>query len=478
MGKDAPWAGVISSPLVVLADTVLPMLELYDAVSGSVRPLELRTPGHVSVYVCGPTVYGPPHLGHGRAVLTWDVLRRYLLWRGLAVNFVSNVTDIDDKIIQRAVDEDRDWADIATKCEGIWWRAMDRLGVLRPDHVPHATDYVDQMVELIGRLVADERAYVTSDGVYLRTSDVPDYGLLSHQSLDDLLEGGGDREVYGTEKEHPADFALWKFTKPQEPSWPSLWGDGRPGWHTECVVMSLDLLGEDFDLHTGGMDLVFPHHENERAQAVADGKKFARHWAHNGFVEIDGTKMGKSLGNAMNLLDVLDTYDARAYRLLLLQAHYRSPIEVTAETLAAAEAALGRLDAFYRRAFEVGGTSSPDEEVVAAFREAVDRDLDTPAGIDMVFRQVRAGNAALDRGETDAARVAAATVAHLLDAFGLPLHAAVDRAPAEVMDKAIARSEARSAGDYGRADNLRDEILAAGWVVEDSADGPLLRPAD
>ncbi|MBT8241320.1 MAG: class I tRNA ligase family protein, partial [Acidimicrobiia bacterium] len=217
------------------------MISLYNTAVGEVVPLQLRDPGKVSIYVCGPTVYGPPHIGHGRHTLVYDVLRRFLVWKGLEVTFVSNITDIDDKIIQRANDEQRDWRDIAVKCEQIWWKSMDLYNVQRPDHAPHATDYVTQMVDLISELVSAEKAYRTSDGVYLRVGQIPDYGLLAKQNLDDLVAGGGDRSVVGTEKEHPADFALWKFTKAGEPSWDSPWGAGRPGWHTECVVMSLDL---------------------------------------------------------------------------------------------------------------------------------------------------------------------------------------------------------------------------------------------
>ena len=243
--------------------------------------------------------------------LVYDVLVRYLRWTGLEVRLVSNITDIDDQIINRANAEGRPWQEITTKCEAVWFDAQARLGVARPDDTPHATEYVDEMVAMIGQLVEIGRAYTTDDGVYLSVETVEDYGLLAHQSLDDMLAGGGEREVVGAEqKRHPADFVLWKLAKPGEPSWPSPWGEGRPGWHSECVVMSLDLLGEGFDLHCGGEDLRFPHHENERAQAVALGKRFANHWMHHAFVvDAEGEKMSKSLGNVDNLLDLLDRYD-------------------------------------------------------------------------------------------------------------------------------------------------------------------------
>ncbi len=450
------------------------MIRLYDTAQQEVVPLTLRDPGKVSIYACGPTVYGPPHLGHGRMVLVFDVVRRFLEWSGLEVTFVSNITDIDDKIIERAINEGRDSSDIAVKCESIWWEAMDRLDVLRPDETPHATAYVDDMVALIRRLVDSDQAYVTSDGVYLSVEGIDGYGLLAHQTLDQLREGGGDREIVGTEKRHQADFALWKFAKEGEPSWPSPWGEGRPGWHTECVVMSLDLLGEGFDLHAGGLDLTFPHHENERAQAIADGKTFSTHWMHNGFVEMDGEKMSKSLGNVRNLLDLTEEYDARAYRLLILRSHYRSPMEVTDVTLRDAEAALERLDAFARRTSDLDG--SVDDKIIADFTELMSNDFDSAGSVDLMFRQVREGNTALDAGDTTTGGAAAAAVREIAGALGLRLIEDAEAAPAEIVALAQARTDARAAKDFARADELRDELTAAGWSVEDSADGPVLRP--
>ena len=339
----------------------------------------MREPGRISIYLCGPTVYGPPHLGHGRATLVYDILRRYLEWSGIDVRLVSNITDIDDKIIDRAEREGREWSDITTKCENVWFRAMEGIDVLRPTDVPHATEWVDEMVEMISTLVSSGAAYATSDGVYLSVESVEGYGLLAHQSLDDMMAGGGEREVFGAgEKRHPADFALWKLAKPGEPAWESPWGAGRPGWHSECVVMSLGLLGDGFDLHCGGQDLRFPHHENERAQAVALGREFARHWMHNGFVvDAEGEKMSKSLGNVSNLLDLIEVYDPRAYRMVLLQSHYRSPVGISADGLEAAGRSLAGLDSFVARTASLGEAEA-DAETVAAFRAAMDDDLDTP----------------------------------------------------------------------------------------------------
>ncbi len=450
------------------------MLNLYDTATRSVRELALREPGKVSIYLCGPTVYGPPHLGHGRATLSYDILRRYLEWCGLDVRLVSNVTDIDDNIINRAQREDRPWQEITTRCEEQWFKAMGGINVQRPTDVPHATEYVPEMVDLIGQLVALDKAYVTDDGVYMDVESVDDYGLLAHQSLDDMRTGGGEREVFGADqKRHPADFVLWKFSKPDEPSWPSPWGDGRPGWHSECVVMSLDLLGEGFDLHCGGQDLRFPHHENERAQAVALGRTFANHWMHNGFiVDAEGEKMSKSLGNVSNLLDLIDLYDPRAYRLILLQSHYRSPIAINQQTIDAAVASLAGLDAFAARTSALAD-AEPDADVIAAFRVAMDADLDTPKATALIFDTVRRANVALDAGDAAAGELTAA-VLEICGAVGLDLAAAAD-VPTEVAGMAAALDAARAERDFARADAIRADLQAAGWTVETTKAGTTIR---
>jgi len=434
----------------------------------------MRRPGYLSVYLCGPTVYGPPHLGHGRATLVYDILRRYLTWTGVQVRLVSNITDIDDKIIDRANREDRPWQEITHKCEDVWFRAMSALGVERPTDVPHATEYVVSMVDMIATLVANDRAYATSDGVYLSVTSVDDYGLLAHQKLEDMLAGGGEREVLGAgEKRHPADFALWKFSKPGEPSWPSPWGDGRPGWHSECVVMSLELLGEGFDLHCGGADLRFPHHENERAQAVALGKQFAAHWMHNGFVvDAEGEKMSKSLGNVANLLDLVEKYDPRAYRMLLLQTHYRSPVRVGQDNIDAAVKALSGIDAFCARVDAAGASADP--ATIDSFRTAMDNDLDTPAATALMFDTMRRANAAIDAGNAAEAASLAVAVREMCAAFGLSINDVGDVDPVMVA-KAAELDAARAAKDFARADALRGEIQAAGFVVETTKDGTRVR---
>jgi cysteinyl-tRNA synthetase len=451
------------------------VLNLYDTATKSVKPLAMREPGKVSIYLCGPTVYGPPHLGHGRATLVYDILRRYLSYTGLQVRLVSNITDIDDKIIDRAQRESRPWNEITDKCENVWFEAMGKLGVQRPDDVPHATEYVQQMVDMIATLIGRDAAYVTDDGVYLSIAAVPDYGLLAHQSVDDMLSGGGDREVFGAgNKKHPADFALWKFTKPGEPSWPSPWGEGRPGWHSECVVMSLELLGEGFDLHCGGADLRFPHHENERAQAVALGKTFANHWMHNGFVvDLEGEKMSKSLGNVMNLLDLLEKYDARAYRMLLLQTHYRSPVRVGQDNIDSCVAALAGLDSFAARTASYAGGVA-DRDIVAMFRASMDNDLDTPAAMALVFDTVRRANIATDSGKDAAVPAMRAAVIELLESLGLSLSSGDDNDD-DIIAKGRALDEARAAKDFATADAIRIELQNLGYLVETFKEGTRIR---
>jgi cysteinyl-tRNA synthetase len=458
------------------------VLRLYDTATGTVEPLELREPGRVSMYVCGPTVYNVPHIGHGRLALAFDILRRYLEFSGLEVCHVSNITDIDDKIIARAIDEERPASDVAHQFEGSWWKAIDGLGIERPTVAPRATEYVADMVALIGDLVGRGVAYETSDGVYMSVDHVDGYGLLARQSLDSLRAGA--RVEPGEEKRSPLDFALWKKAKPGEPTWDSPWGPGRPGWHTECVVMSLDLLGEGFDLHGGGTDLAFPHHENERAQAVATGRAFARHWVHSGMVTTAGEKMSKSLGNFTTLDDLLERTDGRAYRLLLLRSHYRAQVEVIPETIADAERALAGLDALARR-FDVGDDTTPataeqalaegaDTEAVQDFKAAMDDDLGTPAAVAGIFDLVRRANAAADNGDESEGRRLAFTVTVLSGALGVPLHQRRVTLDDATRDKVARRDAARRDRDWTQADAIRAELEAEGWVVEDTPAGTAL----
>ena len=499
-------------------------ISLYDTLSGEVRPLKLREPGRVDMYVCGPTVYDHPHLGHARSALTYDVLRRYLEWRGLAVAHIANVTDIDDKIIARARREGCTESEVAAHWEAVYFDVMDELGVLKPHERPRATEWVAEMVGFIERIVYADAAYTTPTGVYLRVSSVDGYGDLVHRDLDDLRASAGARVEVDEAKEDPLDFALWKAAKPDEPSWPSPWGPGRPGWHIECVAMSLGILGDDFDIHGGGNDLVFPHHTNERAEALAVGRAFTRHWVHNAMLNIEGTKMSKSLGNYRTVVEMLDEHplNGRAFRLLVLQTHYRKTMEVNPELMASARTAVQRLDALARRAPalslppEAVRGDGLDEPAVKAFTAAMNDDLGTPQSVAVVFDTLRRANAAIDAGSEDAATLVA-TVRDLSErALGIPnagpahvagpreaggeaaaprvivvpdggdddggLTASADGAMAEgtgspsdveIEELVTRRRAAREAKDWAAADALRDELTALGVVVEDTPSGPV-----
>lgn len=432
------------------------------------------------MYVCGPTVYDAPHLGHGRSALVYDVLRRYLQATGLRVRHVSNVTDVDDKIIERAAREATTAKEVALYWEQKWWEACDALGVLRPTVVPHATEYVADMVEWVRQLVQEGSAYVAEDGVYLSTEAVPGYGLLALQPLETLKAGA--RVATDEAKHNPLDFALWKLSN-EEPLWESPWGRGRPGWHTECVVMSLDILGEGFDLHGGGLDLRFPHHENERAQAVALHKHFARHWIHHGMVEVGGEKMSKSLGNFTTLSELLEAHDPRAFRLLVLRSHYRSPLEVNAEAIGHAESALGRLDALVRRVpqasfaqavLPAASGAQPPSGPLERFSAGLANDLDTPSATACLFETIRDANVALDEGDSERGLALAQAAVSMARSVGLEPAGAqpVDERAKELLER---RAEARAAKDFQAADVLREQIEALGWAVEDGPGGSTLR---
>ena len=463
------------------------MISLYDTLTGEVRPLKLREPGRVALYACGPTVYDHPHLGHARSALTYDVLRRYLEWRGLDVRHVANITDIDDNIINRARDEGSTESEVAVEWEAVYIDAMAALGILAPHDRPRATEWVTEMVDFVAQIMDAGAAYTTPTGVYLRVRDVFGYGDLVHRDLDDLRASAGARVEVDEAKEDPLDFALWKAAKPDEPSWPSPWGPGRPGWHIECVAMSLGILGEDFDIHGGGNDLVFPHHTNERAEALAVGRPFARHWVHNAMLNIEGTKMSKSLGNYRTVVEMLDEHpdNGRAFRLLVLQTHYRKTMEVNPELMASARAACQRLDALARRAEVLdsapgsGGGGELDESAIDAFRAAMDDDLGTPQAVAVIFDTLRRANVSLDRGDDDA-RTLTATVIDLASALGLAADAAEPAAgtdDAAIEDLVFRRQAARAAKDWSAADSLRDELSALGVVVEDTPAGPIWRRA-
>ena len=457
------------------------MIRLYDTLTGDVRPLAQRDEGKMSLYACGPTVYDHPHLGHARQAMTYDIIRRYLEWRGVEVNHVANVTDIDDNIINRATREGLTEPEVATQWERVYIEVMRDLDILDPHERPHATEYVDEMVAFIQTLMDNGSAYANESGVYLRVHRVNGYGDLVHRSLDDLREGAGARIEVDDNKEDPLDFALWKAAKPGEPIWPSPWGDGRPGWHIECVAMSLGILGDGFDLHGGGNDLVFPHHTNERAEAIAAGREFCSHWMHNAMLNIGGEKMSKSLGNFTTIRSMLDEHplNARALRLLLLQTHYRKTMELNDDVMAQGRAAIERLDAMARKASAAGVAldgNARDEHAVTDFITAMDDDMGTPEAMAVVFALARRANAALDAGD-DSAAALVATAVDLAGALGIKIGALAPSDEtnddnAEIEALVAARTEAREARDFAEADRIRDELTARRIVVEDTANGP------
>ena len=445
-------------------------------------PFEPLVDGRVSMYVCGPTVYDDPHVGHARTAYTFDMIRRYLQWRGYQVTFVSNITDIDDNIINRAAKTSTTEPELAARYEQVYIVQMDRFGIARPDHRPHATEYVEQMLDFIGDLVDRGAAYaIEGKGVYFSVAAHARYGDLIGRTPQELREGAGARVEVDADKADPLDFALWKAAKPGEPVWDSPWGPGRPGWHIECVAMAVDLLGETFDIHGGGDDLAFPHHQNEVAEAEGADLGFARHWIHGAMLNVNGEKMAKSLGNFTTLSDLLDVYEPQVLRLLMLQTHYRTVMELSDDALAGASGALDRLRAWHRRATAAGldPSAAPKADAVAGFTKAMDDDFGTPAALAMVLNLVREGNAALDAGDTERAATAHVTVCDLATALGLRLAGDEqdgDEALAASVEALLAeRDQARAAKNFAAADRIRDELTAQGIVLEDTPGGTIWR---
>jgi cysteinyl-tRNA synthetase len=407
--------------------------------------------------------------------VVFDTVRRYLLWRGFAVTYVSNVTDIEDKIIARAAEAGTTEPELVRKYEADFTRAWERLNVLDPDEEPRATEWIAPMIDLIAELIDRGHAYVVEgQGVYFQVDSLREYGALSHRALDDLVESAGARVDVDERKRSPVDFALWKAAKPGEPAWDSPWGTGRPGWHIECSAMALKILGDGFDIHGGGNDLVFPHHENEIAQAVGAGHEFARYWLHNGMVNVDGEKMSKSLGNFTTLNDVLDRHDPRAFRMVVLQTHYRRQMELGDKELTDAAKAIARLDALVRRA-RVDQLPTVDVVHLDDFRDAMDDDFDTPAAIALIFEWVRDANTALDAGDVTTASSLIANVRAATGALGFVLRDDEPEGDDEIAALVQQRNDARAAKEWAEADRIRDEISARGFVIEDTANGTIWR---
>ena len=463
-------------------------MKVYNTLGRSLQDLDLGS--RVGMYVCGPTVQAAPHLGHGRSAVAFDVIRRYLEWRGHDVTYVFNITDIDDKIIASAQERGVTPAAVAEESAGQFLAAYELLGMRLPDVMPRATAHIEDMVELISELVAGGHAYESGGDVYFAVRSFDGYGRLSGRDLDELMAGA--RVEPDERKRDPLDFALWKAAKPGEPSWPSPWGPGRPGWHIECSAMARKYLGFGFDIHGGGMDLVFPHHENEiaQAEAAAEAAPFVRVWLHNGFVNLGGEKMSKSTGLVTDLLDALEKYPPRAVRLFYLRKRYRDPLEFTEGALADAAAQLERLWAFRRRV-EGTVTASPDATTMDGFREAMDDDFNTAEALAVLFEAVREGNTRLDQGtEADSLAAAYDAIAEVLglseptvgyedlraglESLGcdLDLSWAADETAGGIVAALVAhREEARAERDFAQADEIRDRLGELGIVIEDSADG-------
>jgi cysteinyl-tRNA synthetase len=457
---------------------------LYDTATRAVRDFEPVVPGEVSIYHCGLTVQAAPHLGHIRKEVVFDVLRRWLTWSGYAVTVIANVTDIDDKILAKSHVQGVPWFALAYRYERELHAAYAALGCMPPTYEPRATGHVPEMLELIEVLMERGHAYAAPDGsgdVYFDVTSWPAYGSLSNQRIDDM-EPAGDADPRG--KRDPRDFALWKGRKPDEPrtaSWPTPWGRGRPGWHLECSAMAGKYLGDEFDIHGGGLDLRFPHHENELAQSTAAGQKFARFWMHNALLTAAGEKMSKSLGNGALVSEVVKRFPARAVRLYLIQPHYRSTVEYSDDAIAESAAALARIDNFVSRATEVvrpRGAFVPE-----AFMSAMDDDLGTPAAVAVLHATVRDGNVALEAGHRDQLRTRLAEVTGMLQVLGLnadsPFWAdsGADRQLGTVVDGLVVallaqRQEARARRDFAAADTIRDALAGLGIVVSDTATGP------
>ncbi len=451
------------------------MLRIYDTAARAKVDFVPKRAGCVSMYVCGPTPYDVPHLGHGRKEISFDTIRRYLLWCGYQVTYVSNVTDVDDNIIDRAQRERTTESELARKYEAEFSKQFERLNILPPDEMPRATEWIAPMQKIITELVDKGHAYVIEgEGVYFQVDSLPEYGGLSHRTLAELLESAGARVEVDERKRSPVDFAVWKASKPGEPSWDSPWGPGRPGWHIECTAMALEILGEGFDIHGGGRDLVFPHHENELAQALGAGHVFARHWVHNAMLNVNGEKMSKSLGNFTTLADVLDRYDPRAFRMLVLKTHYRRQMEVGAKELGDAQKDVESFDALLRRAraAELPEVAARDS---AEFRAAMDDDFDTPAAIAVLQTLRREANTAFDDGREHDAAELIATVRSLAEALGLVLSDAAPEMEHDVAALVAARDAARAAKDWAGADRIRDELLGRGIVLEDTPNGTVWR---
>jgi len=450
-------------------------LNLYDTKSRSISAFKPIKKGEVGIYLCGATVQAPPHIGHIRSGVNFDILRRWLIASGYKVNFIRNVTDIDDKILHKAVHEEIPWWQVAQKYERAFTDAYNWLNVLPPTYEPRATGHITQMIDLIDKLIENGSAYAPGNGdVYLEVRKVKNYLELSNQKLDDLLVSDDADLKF---KKDPRDFALWKAAKKGEPSWPTPWGDGRPGWHIECSAMAHAYLGESFDIHGGGLDLIFPHHENEIAQSASAGFGFANTWMHNAWVTTSGEKMSKSLGNSLQVVEILKKVRGIELRWYLGSAHYRSMLEFSFEVLNESATAFKRIEAFLSRAEAILG-KAPEVLIADEFAKAMNDDLAVPQALAFIAESMRVGNSA-----SEDKKVIAKTAGEIRGALSIlgcdpkddafkssnSHDAAIDGLIKLALEQ---RQAARERKDFAAADQIRDQIASLGITVEDTSNGP------
>lgn len=438
--------------------------------------------GKVGIYVCGPTVYDYIHIGNARPMIVFDILRRYLEYKGYEVNYVSNFTDVDDKIIKRANAEGVDASVISERYIAEVKKDMAALNVREATTHPKATEEIPDMIEMVKTLIEKDYAYEVNGTVYFRTRKFKDYGKLSKKNIDDLRSGNRDLLVSGIdEKEDPLDFVLWKPKKEGEPSWPSPWGDGRPGWHLECSVMSKKYIGDVIDIHAGGEDLIFPHHENEIAQSeAANGTEFARYWMHNGFLKINNEKMSKSLGNFFTVREIAEKYPLQVIRFFMLSAHYRSPLNFSAELVEASKNGLERILTAVDRLKSINGTDGDVDKSVAdemdafvkKYEDAMDDDLNTADAISVIFELVKYANVNVTEESSKATvELVLNTIEKLCDILGI-----ITEKKEEILDSDIEalieeRQAARKAKNFARADEIRDQLSSMGIILEDTREG-------
>jgi cysteinyl-tRNA synthetase len=455
-------------------------LHLYDTLTRTTSEFVPLKKGEVGIYLCGATVQAPPHIGHVRSGVNFDILRRWLTKSGYNVTFIRNVTDIDDKILHKAVHEAAPWWAVAMKYERAFTDAYSALNVLPPTYEPRATGHVTQMIELMQTLIEKGAAYAPGNGdVYLEVRKLSSYLTLSRQKLDDLQPAADADETY---KKDPRDFALWKAAKPGDPSWPTPWGPGRPGWHLECSAMAHSYLGEAFDIHGGGLDLIFPHHENEIAQSEAAGYAFAKRWLHNAWVTASGEKMSKSLGNSLQVHELLKTVRGIELRWYLGSAHYRSMLEFSHEALAESATAFRRIEGFLTRSVELLGVE-PTPVISAAFKDAMNDDLAVPTALASISEALKTGNSAITAGDKAVIALAANEIRGALDVLGCDpfdpafassgssgdLTAALDGTIKLALEQ---RTAARERKDFAASDAIRDGLTSLGISIEDTAQGP------